>query len=50
MTMTLTIVASLKMNHVLNTKALAIVKQDKKSHLKIFVKTKANALYQSMDM
>ena len=48
--MILTIVVSPRMNPVMKIKALATVKVDKKSYLKIFVKTKANALYHGMDM
>ena len=46
----LIIAAFQRMNTVKKTKALATVKLDKKSHLKIFVKTKANALYHSLDL
>ena len=49
-TMNLTIVAFPKMTPVKNTKALATVKLDKKSLSKIFVKTKANALFHARDM
>ena len=46
---TLTIAVFPRMNPVKKTKAMVAVEEDKKSILKIFVKTKDNALYQILD-